>query len=295
MTADIASMPVPRSTQTPRGAIEHIDRGAGRAVLALHGGMGGCDQSWLLARALFGDLFGFRVVAPSRPGYLGTKLAVGAAPEQQADAYAALLDALKIDRAIVAAVSAGGPSALQFALRHPARCAALILVSTATGRFDVRPDIKSRMKVMRVLARIPGVPSLLRRKVLRDPHAAAARAIRNAATRVRTLADPEAGGMLLSLQAGVMTRLSARLPGTVNDTGLFEHLSDFPFERIAAPTLVIHGTADDVVPFNHARAAATQIPGAELLEIEGGEHVALFTHLAPIRAGVRAFLEKTGL
>lgn len=285
-------MPVPRLTQTPRGAVEHIDRGAGRAVLALHGGMGGYDQSWLLARALFADLFGFRVVAVSRPGYLGTRLGVGAAPEQQADLYAVLLDSLKIDRAVVAAVSAGGPSALQFALRHPARCAALILVSTATGRLDVRPDIKSRMKVMRVLAHVPGVPSLLRRKVLRDPHAAAARAIRNAATRLRTLADPEAGGLLLSLQAGVMTRLSARLPGTVNDTGLFEHLADFPFERIAVPTLVIHGTADDVVPFNHAAAAASRIPGAELLEIEGGEHVALFTHLAPVRAAVGAFLEK---
>lgn len=290
---DNASSPVPRLTQTPLGAIEHIDRGQGRAILALHGGMGGCDQSWLLARALFADLFGFRVVAVSRPGYLGTSLAVGAAPEQQADLYAALLDALKIERAIVAAVSAGGPSALQFALRHRDRCAALILVSTATGRLDVRPDIKSRMRMMGVLARIPGVPALLRRKVLRDPQAATARAIRDLPTRMRTLADPEAGGLLLSLQTGVLTRLSARLPGTANDTARLEKAGDFPFAEIAVPTLVIHGASDTVVPVAHGRAAASRIPGAELFEIANGEHVALFTDLAAVRGRVGAFLEKT--
>lgn len=290
---DIASMPMPRVTATAKGAIEHIDRGQGRAVLTLHGGMGGYDQSWLLARALLADLFDIRVVAVSRPGYLGTRLAVGETAEQQADAYAALLDVLKIDRVVVAAVSAGGPSALQFALRHPDRCAALILVSTATGKLDVRPEIKSRMRMMGLLARIPGVPLLLRRQVLRNPHAAAARAIRDQATRVRTLADPEAASLLKSLQAGVMTRLRARLPGTTNDTNRFEALPDFPFEKIAVPTLVIHGAADAVVPVAHGRAAVSRIPGAEMVEIPGGEHFVLFTDRGPIRRATAVFLEKT--
>lgn len=290
---DIASMPMPRVTATTKGAIEHIDRGQGRAVLSLHGGMGGYDQSWLLARALFADLFGIRVIAVSRPGYLGTKLAVGETAERQADAFAALLDTLKVERTIVAAVSAGGPSALQFALRHPDRCAGLILVSTATGKLDIRPEIKSRMRLMGLLAGIPGVPSLLRRGVLRNPHAAASRAIRDQVTRIRTLADPEAASLLMSLQAGVMMRLRARLPGTMNDTRRFEALPDFPFEKIAVPTLVIHGAADAVVPVAHGRAAASRISGAEMLEIAGGEHVALFTDLGPIRSAAAVFLEKT--
>jgi pimeloyl-ACP methyl ester carboxylesterase len=42
--------------------------------------------------------------------------------------------------------------------------------------------------------------------------------------------------------------------------------------RIAAPTLVIHGTLDPILPYAHGEATAKAIPGAKLLPIEGMGH-----------------------
>jgi pimeloyl-ACP methyl ester carboxylesterase len=81
---------------------------------------------------------------------LDTPPEVGKTPEEQADAFAALLDALKMDKAIVAGISAGGPPSLQFALRHPARCTALLLVSAVTERIPV-PEPKSAGPFMRAI------------------------------------------------------------------------------------------------------------------------------------------------
>src|SRR5204862_4630668 len=45
-----------------------------------------------------------------------------------------------------------------------------------------------------------------------------------------------------------------------------------PLSSIAAPTLVIHGTADPMFPLEHGEALAEEIPGARLLRLEGAGH-----------------------
>ena len=55
--------------QTSCGAIEYSEEGEGKPVLSIHGAGGGWDQG-LLISAFVGE--GFRVVAPSRFGYLNT-------------------------------------------------------------------------------------------------------------------------------------------------------------------------------------------------------------------------------
>ena len=62
--------------------------------LSVHGGLGGADQGRLIADWLAGE--GYRILSPSRPGYLGTPLASGATVEEQADLLAALHDTLEI-------------------------------------------------------------------------------------------------------------------------------------------------------------------------------------------------------
>lgn len=274
------------------GPLEATSRGQGTVVLALHGGMGGFDQSQLLARALFAEDANHRVIAVSRPGYLGTPLAAGAAPEQQADLYAQTLDRLSIDKAVVAAISAGGPSALQFALRHPGRCRALILVSCCTGRLEIPSEILSRMRAMELLSRVPGLAALMRWKISRNWDETARRSIADSDVRAHTLADPQAGPMLRELQLGVFRRLRERLPGTMNDTAQFAQMAPIPFDAISAPALVIHGTGDRVVAFSHAQAAAEGMPKAELFAIPGGEHVVLFSHLDEMRKRTAQFLAR---
>jgi pimeloyl-ACP methyl ester carboxylesterase len=52
----------------------------------------------------------------------------------QADAHAALLTELKVDKAIVVGISAGARSAVEFAVRHPKRLASLILSAAIVAR-----------------------------------------------------------------------------------------------------------------------------------------------------------------
>lgn len=274
---------------TSRGLIEVASVGDGPAVIALHGGMGGFDQSLLLARAL--GIAGCRVLVVSRPGYLGTPMLPGRGQEDQADLYAALLDTLAIERTAVIAVSAGGPSALHFALRHADRCRGLIMVSTCTGQLAIPPEVQRRLPILKIAARVPPLLALLRWATRRNPENAARRAIADDAVRARTLSHPEAGPMLFKLQTSTFERLAERLPGTLSDMAQFEHLPALPFADVQVPILAIHGTGDRVVPFAHARALASLAPRCDLMAIEGGEHVSLVTHLDAVRERVRAFLD----
>lgn len=97
------------------------------------------------------------------------------------------------------------------------------------------------------------------------------------------------GPLFAELQASTMDRPWLRLAGTDNDIALTRRTSH-ALERIRAPTLVVHGTADSVAAYRHAVHAAAHIPGAELLSVDGGEHVAIFTHRELVRPRVARFL-----
>src|SRR5262245_28578959 len=101
--------------QTRLGLIECAVVGSGPAVLISHGTPGGFDSGLVIAELL--EESGCSFIAASRPGYLRTPLSVGCSPEDQADAFAALLDELRIRRAAMVGVNGGGPAALQFVLR----------------------------------------------------------------------------------------------------------------------------------------------------------------------------------
>lgn len=277
-------------TDTPLGVIQHTDGGEGTAFLALHGGMGGYDQSLVLAETLLGKSPGYRVIALSRPGYLGTPRSSGDSAAAQADLFAALLDTLGIDKAVVAGVSAGGPSAITFAARHPQRCAGLILVSAASGRFDVPDYVLKRLAWFGWLVWVPGLTSLLAWLRGQQPEKAAARAIGDPALVRTTLDHPEAGPLLTALLRSTFERMAERMPGTLAETMGFASLPPLPFAEVTAPTLVIHGDADKVVPLSHGECSARQIAGAELHVVHGGGHTSLFTHIDEVRAAARAFL-----
>ena len=133
---------------TARGPIEVAEVGSGPAVLVVHGLPG----DWRQARPVAEDLCGeARVLLVSRPGYGRTPLRSGRSPQDQADLYAALLDALGIERAVVLGISGGGPSAYAFAAAHPDRCDGLLLCCALTPHLMVLPA------GMRRLAAVPGL------------------------------------------------------------------------------------------------------------------------------------------
>ena len=60
---------------------------------------------------------------------------------------------------------------------------------------------------------------------------------------------------------------------------------------VAAPTLVICGTADPVVPIRHAETLAALMPNARFVAIDAGGHIPLTSHRVEVEGEVRAFLQ----
>jgi pimeloyl-ACP methyl ester carboxylesterase len=284
----LSSRLAPKTANTALGVVEYAEIGTGPVVVAIHGAMGGYDQGLILAQTI--GSAGYRYLALSRPGYLGTPMGSGPSPDQQGDLIAALLDEMQVDKAGVMAVSGGGPSALQFALRHPARCSGLILVSTCADKVDHR--IPFSFKVMKYLARWPFFAKKFRKRAEKDLEVVAQRSIQDPEILTRTINDADIWPLFSTMLLSTFDRMGQRLDGTENDIEI-SRTTTYPLENLDVPVLVIHGTQDRLVPFAvHATMYETRLPQVELLAVDGGEHVAIFTHRNLVREKVTGFMQR---
>ena len=249
--------------ETKQGVVEYAERGEGPALLSVHGSPGGYEQGLLLAEHF--RVNGFRVIAPSRPGYGGTPLDTGRTCAEQADAMAALMDALGIDHAAVLGASGGGPSSYLLAARHPDRVRCLVEVDSIC---------------------LPLPPSRVERLGFSRPMVA-----------LQLWLVDHFPGPLLKLMGGTGTTdpedavsflraiiLSARLgperrAGYDNDEAQFASLGALPLAAVSCPVLIVHGTADRSVPGAHAEHAHTSIIGSELQWLANGGHLSYFFDL----------------
>ena len=273
---------------TPCGSIEYAVAGAGRPVLVVHGAGGGYDQGLTFAAPLAAS--GFRVIAMSRFGYLRTPLPADASAAAQADAHACLLDALSIRRVSIIGASAGAPSSMQFALRHPDRTAALILLVPAAyvPRADGAPPMKT-----------PSGTQFLFDTALRSDFLfwVAPRVARDTVIRA-LLATPPAVVEAASAdeQARIAQLIDRVLPvsprrlGLVNDAAVTSTLSRYALERVTAPTLVVSAEDDLFGTFDGARYSAEHIPGARFIGYPSGGHLWVGHH-QELMAELVAFLK----
>ena len=118
-----------QTIETSFGQLEYAAVGSGAGVLVVHGASGGFDQSLDMTGTLAHQ--GFRVIAPSRFGYLRSAMPSHPTLASQADAYAELLDRLHVGKVVVVGISAGAWSSLEFAIRHPEHCRGLVLLVPA--------------------------------------------------------------------------------------------------------------------------------------------------------------------
>lgn len=256
---------IPRTVHTASGPIEYAERGHGEAILVVHGSMGGWDQGLVLGEYL--RLNGFRIIAPSRPGYLGTPLSSGWTFARQGDALAALLDALEIDRIMVFAGSGGGPAAYELAARHGDRVSKLVQVDAVSltdhdpgpfARMTARDfPIKAMIWLLRH-AKKPTLTVLLRSFGTYTQQEASERAAMLAALPDRT--------------AWLEATFAASLGTARRRQGIRCDLTvgpPVPMERIACPTLIVHGRRDRVAPPVHAEYAHSHISGSELYWMDG--------------------------
>jgi len=271
--------------ETRVGPVEYARYGEGLAALVVHGAGGGFDQGLMVGRELLGE--DFEIVAPSRFGYLRTPVPSRHSPAVQADAHAGLLDQLGLDRAVVIGVSAGAPSAIELALRHPERVSALILAVPRTwsphDEVAVEDSPQSRLVLRSVLAGADFAfwlasklarPSVVR--FLGVPPAVDAQASEAERRRVAEIIRS-------------ILPLSRRVGGIQVDS---KHaIGPWPLERIAAPTLVISATDDLFNTLPGARYTAERIPEAELVVLPSGGHL-MVSRGDEVRAAIAAFLNR---
>ena len=270
---------------TEFGAVEYGREGIGPTVLVSHGAGGGYDQGLFVGRELLGSAWD--VIAPSRFGYLRSESPGRPLPDVQADAYAALLDRLGVERAVVLGISAGAPSAIEMALRHPERVAALILVvprAYAPGCEVTAEHSPPNEMIMRMIERGADFAfwlaiRLARRTVLRFLGVPAA---------VDRAADPLERARLTWIMQSILP-LSRRVEGIRNDGAAV--IGAWPLERIGAPTFVVSAEDDLFGTLPAARFTAAHIAGAELMVLPSGGHL-LAGRTDEIRARISAFLRR---
>ena len=265
------------------GPIEVQQAGTGTPLLMIHGSGGGHDQGMAWARPLVQQ--GVRVIAMSRFGYLRTPRPADASPEAQADAHVCLLDALGIAKAAVMGVSAGGPSALQTAIRHPDRVSALVLVVPIAYKpgavADSAPPISSDKDAL--LLRLLGSDFLfwtalhvardpLIRHVLATPPEQVAAVSEQERARMNDLADR-------------ILPVSRRAAGLRDDTRLGKRLGPYALESIRVPTLVVSARDDGFGTYAAAQYTASRIAGAKFIGFVDGGHL-LVGHDAEVRAEI---------
>ena len=258
---------------TARGPVEYAEIGRGPVVLIIHGTPGGFDEWLNTLQATHAANDGFRYILPSRPGYLRTPLGDGATPAEQADVLAALLDELHVRAVAVIGVSGGGPAALQFAIRHPDRCTALVLeeavvrslqepasnLPTSTFAADYRDF---QIYLMYDAAGLYG---------LSKPQYADAMAIARA-------------------QLRASAPYALRKAGLLNDLAQEGRIGNWPLSQIHCPTLILQGTADQNVPPADAKYAHAQIAESQLKELQGADHLMVIFRARQLSAIIESFL-----
>jgi pimeloyl-ACP methyl ester carboxylesterase len=269
--------------ETECGLIEYGDAGNGTPVLVIHGAGGGYDQGLLIGGQMFGE--DYKLIAPSRFGYLNSPIPEDNALEAQADAYACLLDALDIDRIIVVAFSAGGPSGLHFAQRYPERTTTLIMRSAISYIDPSNAEDREReASINRVIGSdfIYWLGTTVARSFVLD--------LLGVSRKVQAGLSPiEMAQADQVLEA--MLPMSQRLDGILLDQGR-EMPKDFPLEQIKVPTLVIHAQDDSLIDYTNGQHTTAKITGAELMTLRDGGHF-LLGHYDEIGTRIMTFLAET--
>jgi 3-oxoadipate enol-lactonase len=246
--------------------------GTGEPVLLIHG-LGYDRYGWGPAPGLLGEefrmvLFDNRGVGESDapPGPYTTRMLAG-------DALA-VLDAAGLERAHVVGTSLGGMVAQELVLAHPERVNRLVLACTTPGSLRAYPYPQ---RTLMLFAEFPQLPL---EEGLR-------RFVENALADRTVEARPELVEEIYAYRLAHRPALEAWQSQGAASLGfdVFDRLGE-----IRTPTLVLSGTADNVIDFRNSELVAEGIPGARLELFEGLGHLFFWEEPERFAGTVRGFL-----
>ncbi len=264
-----------RVATTSLGPVDFAELGDGDPVLVLHGTGGGFDQGLDMTAALADQ--GFRLIAPSRFGYLRTALPDDTSAAAQADLAAELLDSLGVKRAAAIGISAGAWPALHFASRYPERCSAAVLLVPATD-LPKRPCYLGATLLSLfacdflgwAMVRLASVIPALRGMMVGTPAGVILRASPKEKKRVRSI-------LFDALPA------SARLAGMKVDLAQMSPNSACDLEHLACPVLTISTEDDAFRTAACARDVAAAVPDGTAVIYSTGGHALVGRYAQAVR------------
>jgi 3-oxoadipate enol-lactonase len=227
------------------------ETGEGQPILLIMG-LGWVSYMWHRTRAALAPKY--RVITLDNRGVGRSDVPTGPYPiaTMAADA-AAVLDAAGVTSAHIYGISMGGMIGQEFTLQYPARVKSLVLGCTAAGGATA---VQPGPEVLQILMRRGMAPQEAIEAIdpfIYDP--GTSRELIEQDRKLRLEWYPTAEGYLSQLQGIMAWEAYSRLP------------------QIAAPTLVIHGEGDQLIPAANGKLVAERIPHAKLVLISHASHI----------------------
>ena len=253
--------------QLSYGTMSYVDEGRGEVILSVHGIFGGYDQAFDTCKDFISE---YRILAPSRFGYLDSDILGSGTPAEQAAAYVELLDKLGIDKVYLLATSAGGSIAIRFALDYPERTKGLILYCSAM------PLATKPVKY----AEYAGPPAFLCNDY--------------AMFLLSPLFEPVMGmdsstiyGMLPigERKAGVV------LDASITNPDMARNFDSYIIEDLKIPTLILHAKDDKLASYADVEKARNRFPNCTLVSFETGGHL-MVGHGDEVKKAVTEFVKE---
>lgn len=265
--------------KTSLGHIEYVIKGKGPIVLCIHGGFGGYDQGLLVGDSLMQH--GFRVLSPSRPGYLRTPISVGATNEEQADAMVALLDALEIDKVSVIGFSAGSQIAFIMAVKYPERVKSVVFEC-----LGAQPGESALYELLTEILQLDGVPNFASwlfflytkyfpanavKFILSNDSSLSKSALKKRINFVLHSRWQSNFALQMILSTTPLGPRSVGLANDISPTNL-DPWPNFNYSLLKTPSMIIQSKFDSNGSYAEAQFAASQIPGVKFITLEECGH-----------------------
>ena len=241
-----------RSVEAPGGAIRYLEAGSGWPLVLLHAFPLSADMWQPQLEAPPG---GWRLIAPDLRGLGPARRPPAATMDDMAADVVVLLDALRLERAMIAGVSMGGYVALALFRTAPERCSGIVLVNSRAGADS--PEARAGRDRMIALVRERGAAAVADEMLPR------------LLGRTSRASRPDVEPLVRRL-------IEANAPEGI--AGALEAMKNRPdstpmLPSVGRPALVVRGAEDEIIAAEEAERLDRQLPRSQLVTLPDAGHL----------------------